>query len=134
MTNNTQIKVHVDVAKLNIVLEAWVNGAPTGSVTLSAADTDSLIRELGKNRAQLVQPVAADLDEAAIDPVIDPAWQTPEVRYQEGRMLSIRDPGLRLADLYLPGSGSRGRCHMDDKRFAASAGLICAMTAYLRSR
>jgi hypothetical protein len=94
MTNNTQIKVHVDVAKLNIVLEAWVNGAPTGNVTLSPADTDSLIRELGKNRAQLVQPVAADPDEAAIDPVIDPAWQTPEVRYQEGRMLSVRDPGL----------------------------------------
>ncbi len=97
MTNNTQIKVHVDVAKLNIVFEAWLNGAPTGSVTLSAADTDSLIRELGKNRAQLVQPVASDLDEAAIEPIIDPAWQTPEVRYQEGRMLSIRDPGLGLA-------------------------------------
>ncbi len=94
MTDSTQIKVHVDVAKLNIVLEAWVNGAPTGSITLSAADTDGLIREIGKNRAQLVQPVASDLDAATLAPVIDPAWQTPDVRFQEGRMLSIRDPGL----------------------------------------
>ncbi len=94
MSNNTQIKVHVDVAKLNIVLEAWVNGAPTGSVTLSAAETDGLVRELGKNRAQLVQPVASNPDEATTEPVIDPAWLTPEVRYQDGRLLSIRDPGL----------------------------------------
>jgi hypothetical protein len=94
MTNSTQIKVHVDVAKLNIVLEAWVNNAPTGSVTLSAAETDALIRELGQNRAQLVQPVASNPDEETTEPVIDPAWETPEVRYQEGRLLSIRDPGL----------------------------------------
>lgn len=102
MTNNTQIKVHVDVAKLNIVLEAWVNNTPTGSVTLSAAETDALIRELGQNRAQLVQPVASNPDEATVEPVIDPAWETPEVRYQEGRMLSIRDPGLGWLSYIFP--------------------------------
>ena len=94
MPDSTEIKIHTDVATLNIVLEAWVNGAPTGGVTLSAAQTDSLIRDLAKSRALLVQPVASELDENTIDPVIDPAWQTPEVRYSEGRMLSIRDPGL----------------------------------------
>lgn len=94
MPNSTEIKVQIDVAKLNIVLEAWVNGTPTGGVTLSAAQTDSLIRDLGKSRALLGQPVASELDGNTIDPVIDPAWQTPEVRYLEGRMLSIRDPGL----------------------------------------
>jgi hypothetical protein len=101
MTNNTQIKVHVDVAKLNIVLEAWVNGAPTGNVTLSAAETDALIRDLGNNRAQLVQQVPDNPDEAS-EPVIDPAWQTPEVRYQEGRMLSIRDPGFGWLSYIFP--------------------------------
>jgi hypothetical protein len=94
MPNSTEIKVNIDLAKLNIVLEAWVNGTPTGGVTLSAAQTDSLIRDLAKSRALLVQPVASELDENAIDPVVDPAWQTPEVRYSEGRMLSICDPGL----------------------------------------
>jgi len=94
MPDSTEIKIHTDVATLNIVLEAWVNGVPTGGVTLSAAQTDSLIRDLAKSRALLVQPVASELDENTIDPVIDPAWQTPEVRYSEGRMLSIRDPGL----------------------------------------
>lgn len=94
MTNGTEIKIHTDLAKLNIVLEAWVNGTLTGGVTLSAVQTDNLIRDLAKSRALLVQPVASELDENTVDPVIDPAWQTPEVRYSEGRMLSIRDPGL----------------------------------------
>ena len=94
MTNKPELKVHIDVAKLNIILEAWMNGAPTGSLTLSPADTDALIRDLAKNRALLVQPVASEPSEDAVDPVIDPVWQTPEVRYPEGRMLSIRDPGL----------------------------------------
>jgi hypothetical protein len=94
MTDKTELKVHVDVAKLNVVLEAWVNGAPTGSLTLSAAETDSLIRDLAKNRALLVQAVGSELNQDTIDPVIDPAWETPEVRFSEGRMLSIRDPGL----------------------------------------
>ena len=62
-------------------------------MTLSPAQADALIRDLAKNRALLVQPVASELDEAAIEPVIDPAWQTPDVRYPDGRMLSIRDPG-----------------------------------------
>ncbi len=94
MADNTEIKVHTDVAKLNIVLEAWLNGALTGSITLSAAQIDNLLRELAKNRALLVQPVASEPDENTIDPVIDPIWETPEVRYPEGRLLSIRDPGL----------------------------------------
>lgn len=94
MTAAIEIKVHIDVARLNIVLESWANGAPAGSVTLSPAQADSLIHDLAKNRALLVQPVASELDEATINPVIDPAWQTPDVRYPEGRMLSIRDPGL----------------------------------------
>jgi len=94
MTNGTEIRIHTDLAKLNIVLEAWVNGAPTGGVTLSAVQTDNLIRDLAKSRALLVQPVASELDDNAVDPVIDPAWQVPDVRYSEGRMLSIRDPGL----------------------------------------
>jgi hypothetical protein len=93
MTEAIEIKVHIDVAKLKIILESWANGAPTGSVTLSPAQADALIRDLAKNRALLVQPVASELDEAAIEPVIDPAWQTPDVRYPDGRMLSIRDPG-----------------------------------------
>jgi hypothetical protein len=81
MPDSTEIKIHTDLAKLNIVLESWLNGTPTGSVTLSAAQTDSLIRDLAKNRALLVQPVVSDLDDSTIDPVIDPAWQTPDVRY-----------------------------------------------------
>jgi hypothetical protein len=94
MADKTELKAHIDVARLNIVLEAWVNGAPTGSITLSAAETDRLICDLGKNRAQLVQPVASDLDQEPANPVIDPAWQTPDVRFADGRMVSIRDPGL----------------------------------------
>ncbi|WP_297300041.1 hypothetical protein [uncultured Methylovirgula sp.] len=102
MTDKTEIKVHVDVAKLNIILEAWLNGAPTGSVVLSPAETESLIRDLGKNRALLVQPVASEPDENAIDPVVDPAWQTPDVRYSEGRMLLVRDPGLGWLSYIFP--------------------------------
>lgn len=94
MPDKTELKVHIDVARLNLVIEAWVNGTPTGSITLSATQTDALIRDLAKNRAQLVQPVASDVDGDSSDPVIDPAWQTPDVRFAEGRLLSICDPGL----------------------------------------
>ncbi len=94
MPNSTEFKVHIDVARLNIILEAWQNGAAAGSIALSPAQTDALIRDLAKNRALLVQPVASDLDENSSDPVVDPAWLTPEARYPDGRMLSIRDPGL----------------------------------------
>ena len=102
MTNPTELKVHVDVAKLNVVLEAWVNGALSGTLTLSPAQADSLIRDLGKSRALLVQPVASDPDENAVDPIIDPAWQTPDVRYSEGRMLLVRDPGLGWLSYIFP--------------------------------
>jgi len=102
MTNQTELKVHVDVAKLNLILEALVNGTPSGTLTLSPAQADALIRDLGKNRALLVQPVASEPDESAIDPVIDPGWQTPDVRYPEGRMLLVRDPGLGWLSYIFP--------------------------------
>ncbi|MEW6437970.1 MAG: hypothetical protein AB1508_12475 [Pseudomonadota bacterium] len=102
MPNQTELKAHVDVAKLNVVLEAWVNGALSGTSTLSPAQTDALIRDLGKSRALLVQPVASDPDENAVEPVIDPAWQTPDVRYSEGRMLLVRDPGLGWLSYIFP--------------------------------
>lgn len=94
MPDKTELKVHSDVARLNLVIEAWVNGAPTGSITLSPAQADAFIRALAENRAQLVQPVASEVDDDSSEPVIDPAWQTPDVRFAEGRLLSIRDPGL----------------------------------------
>ncbi len=85
----------------------WRHGKtarPRGSITLSPAQTDTLIRDLAKNRALLVQPVASELDDNSADPVIDPAWLTPEVRYSDGRMLSIRDPGLGWLTYIFPDS------------------------------
>ena len=62
---------------------------------LSGAEAESRIQAVGDARSKLNDAVASTLDPGSrLRPIVDPNWKVEDYRVPEGRIISLRHPGL----------------------------------------
>jgi|SRR5262245_32770558 len=90
-----ELKVATDGMREHVVIELWMDGTPLGHALLSGAEAESRIQAVGDARSKLNDAVASTLDPGSrLRPIVDPNWKVEDYRVPEGRIISLRHPGL----------------------------------------
>src|SRR5712675_892082 len=79
----------------NVVIQIEDDGNPLAHVILDAASVEKHIHDLAKDRSQLKEGVTPRLEMGSrLETILNPHWHGPDFRLDEGRILSVRHPGL----------------------------------------
>jgi hypothetical protein len=98
-----ELRVATDGMREHVILELWMDGRPLGHIQFDGATAEKHIHDVGRHRANLSDPVTPTLEPGArLEALVDPAWRSPEYRLPEGRILSLRHPGLGWLTFVLP--------------------------------
>jgi hypothetical protein len=109
------LKMRPEPDKQHVYLELQMDGKALGHMYLSAPDMEDHIRAAAKNRAQLSDTVAMDLDPGwRLETFANPVWRTAV--HNEGIVLALRHPGLGWLSFLLPRAEARklGRWLLDN--------------------
>jgi hypothetical protein len=90
-----ELRVKTDDQYQQVVIELWENEQLVGVASMDADSAERHLREVGKRRAQLIDPVPANIGPGIrVDVLAEPVWQAPINEYSSGRGLCIRHPGF----------------------------------------
>jgi hypothetical protein len=93
-----------DKSSMSIELRDKDANNPLGHIILDASELESVIRNLGKVRSGMAEPVAPELDPMSrIETEMYPAWKVPDTHNSPhpGVMLCLRHPGLGWLGFFL---------------------------------
>jgi hypothetical protein len=97
-----ELRIATDPTRRYVVIELWMDGKRLGHINLDGATAEEHVHAVAKHRADLLDPVAADLHPGArLDAVFDPKWRVLNP-IEAGRILALRHPGLGWLPFVLP--------------------------------
>jgi hypothetical protein len=90
-----ELRVATDEAREHVVLELWMDGKPLGHINFDGATVEKHIQDVGDMRAELNETVTPELDPGSrLKAIVGPSWKVEDYRVPEGRIISLRHPGL----------------------------------------
>jgi hypothetical protein len=106
-----ELRMGIDQAADECIIELHMNGNPLGHVRLPAPDLETFIHQLSEQRARMRDEVPRTLDPGArVKALVDPIWRVPEEYDAQGRLLCLRHPGLGWLAFCFPEHEAQNLC------------------------
>lgn len=103
MNKRIEVTAQVDENGQSVAVEIREDGQPLAHAIMEAPELEECIAMLSQARAMLADQVPEDLDFGTrLTALVDPRWRHPGSQPPEGKVLSLRHPGLGWITFVFP--------------------------------